>query len=56
MLGSSSGLITKSGMVNWYEFLIKPAGQPPRLAFPIAWTLLYASMVRHPGSIGADVR
>lgn len=28
----------------WYKALKKPSFQPPALAFPIAWTVLYASI------------
>lgn len=30
---------------RWYRRLDKPAWQPPKLAFPIAWTSLYADIV-----------
>ncbi|KAL8287337.1 hypothetical protein RQP46_003789 [Phenoliferia psychrophenolica] len=43
-LGFASGFITRSSVKTWYRPLIKPPGEPPALAFPIAWTLLYASM------------
>lgn len=29
---------------GWYSTLEKPSSQPPRAAFPIAWTLLYADI------------
>jgi hypothetical protein len=44
LLGFGSGFITRSSIPTWYRPLIKPPGEPPRLTFPIAWTLLYASM------------
>lgn len=28
----------------WYQQLVQPAGTPPDVAFPIAWTLLYIAM------------
>ena len=29
---------------SWYERLKKPGFQPPRLAFPIAWNILYSDI------------
>ncbi|MEV6280711.1 TspO/MBR family protein [Nocardia sp. NPDC051832] len=29
---------------RWYQQLDKPSFQPPRAAFPLAWTLLYADI------------
>ena len=29
---------------SWYERLNKPGFQPPRLAFPIAWNILYSDI------------
>ncbi|KAK4051715.1 hypothetical protein OIO90_004665 [Microbotryomycetes sp. JL221] len=43
-VGNLSGLMTKTNMTSWYQPLRKPPGQPPRLAFPIVWTALYAAM------------
>ncbi|TIB31332.1 hypothetical protein E3P86_03352 [Wallemia ichthyophaga] len=43
-LGGLSGAITKSSVNTWYAALAKPPGQPPRIAFPIVWTLLYGAM------------
>lgn len=34
------GDMTRQNM-DWYETLVKSAYNPPRLAFPIAWTTLY---------------
>ncbi|GAA5862729.1 hypothetical protein JCM1840_002654 [Sporobolomyces johnsonii] len=42
--GMASGLITKNSVNTWYPTLRKPAGEPPRWAFPTAWTFLYCSM------------
>ena len=43
--GSAIGLATNSrGENHWYATLAKPAFIPPPLAFPIAWTILYALM------------
>lgn len=42
LLGFLSGQASNSGDGNsWYAALDKPAFQPPPVAFPIAWTLLY---------------
>ncbi|GAA5966238.1 hypothetical protein JCM21900_000077 [Sporobolomyces salmonicolor] len=42
--GMASGFITKNSVNTWYPTLKKPAGEPPRWAFPAAWTFLYCSM------------
>ena len=43
LLGFTSGALSNSGDANrWYAALQKPWFQPPTLAFPIAWTILYA--------------
>ncbi|MDY6995066.1 MAG: TspO/MBR family protein [Actinomycetota bacterium] len=39
------GLATKPVVESaWYERLKKPSFQPPRLAFPIAWNILYSDI------------
>jgi translocator protein len=38
------GLVTRQGIQDWYTYLIKPAGTPPNLVFPIVWTILYTLM------------
>ncbi|KAH9466599.1 hypothetical protein MJO28_000787 [Puccinia striiformis f. sp. tritici] len=43
-IGSLVGLITKTSVKTWYPTLKKPKGQPPRWAFPVAWTYLYGTM------------
>ncbi|PLW21261.1 hypothetical protein PCASD_11792 [Puccinia coronata f. sp. avenae] len=43
-IGSLIGLITKKSVKTWYPTLRKPKGQPPRWAFPVAWTYLYGTM------------
>ncbi|KAA1090421.1 hypothetical protein PGT21_017165 [Puccinia graminis f. sp. tritici] len=43
-IGSLIGLVTKSSIKTWYTTLKKPKGQPPRWAFPVAWTYLYGTM------------
>lgn len=41
-LTSLTGAVFPPG--GWYESLNQPAGTPPDVAFPIAWTLLYIAM------------
>jgi tryptophan-rich sensory protein len=36
-----AGLVTAPEIGTWYAGLDKPAWTPPRLAFPIVWTVLY---------------
>ncbi|KAM0790096.1 hypothetical protein ACM66B_005424 [Microbotryomycetes sp. NB124-2] len=43
-IGNITGLFTKTSIATWYKHLRKPPGQPPSIAFPIVWTILYASM------------
>ncbi|WP_348766190.1 TspO/MBR family protein [uncultured Salinisphaera sp.] len=46
--GIAVALVSLTGAVfppgAWYEQLNQPAGTPPDIAFPIAWTLLYIGM------------
>jgi tryptophan-rich sensory protein len=46
--GIAVALVSITGAVfppgSWYEQLNQPAGTPPDIAFPIAWTLLYIGM------------
>jgi translocator protein len=45
LLGFLSANVGGSGATgSWYVALEKPALQPPGIAFPIAWTILYALM------------
>ncbi|MEO6226226.1 MAG: TspO/MBR family protein [Sphingomicrobium sp.] len=45
LAGSASGLLSGSGGANgWYATLHKPLFNPPPIAFPVAWTILYALM------------
>lgn len=45
LLGMLSGYLSQSGEENpWFAALDKPALYPPPIAFPVAWTLLYAMM------------
>jgi tryptophan-rich sensory protein len=39
---ASSGAIFKPG--EWYDGLKKPGWTPPKWAFPVVWTLLYAGI------------
>lgn len=41
-LVSLTGAVWPPG--TWYQQLAQPAGTPPDVAFPIAWTLLYIAM------------
>lgn len=41
-LVSLTGAVFPPGL--WYQSLSQPAGTPPDVAFPIAWTLLYIAM------------
>ncbi|GAA95059.1 uncharacterized protein L969DRAFT_18910 [Mixia osmundae IAM 14324] len=43
-LGFIPGLVTRNSIDSWYDTLKKPVGEPPRAAFPIVWTALYAGM------------
>ncbi|MGZ5871061.1 MAG: TspO/MBR family protein [Bradyrhizobium sp.] len=43
-VGIIEGQVTRPEIPTWYASLIKPSWTPPPLAFPIAWTLLYALM------------
>lgn len=36
--------VTVPEIPNWYASIVKPRWTPPRLAFPIVWPILYASM------------
>ena len=36
--------VTVPEIPNWYASIVKPRWTPPRLAFPIIWPILYASM------------
>ena len=45
LLGFLSAALSGSGATGaWYLALEKPALQPPPIAFPIAWTILYVMM------------
>lgn len=38
------GMLTREGTQIYADTLIKPVLSPPRIIFPIAWTILYALM------------
>lgn len=40
-LGALAGWLQHRAMVEWYPALLKPAGTPPNLLFPIAWGIIY---------------
>ncbi|PRP81919.1 peripheral-type benzodiazepine receptor [Planoprotostelium fungivorum] len=42
--GWTSGLFTRQALATYYKNLKKPSWTPPPIAFPIAWTTLYATM------------
>lgn len=45
LAGSAIGMLSgSSGGNSWYASLQKPVFQPPPIAFPVAWTILYALM------------
>ncbi|KTF69352.1 TspO/MBR family protein [Sphingomonas sp. HT-1] len=45
LLGFGSAMVAPGGDENpWFQTLVKPAIQPPNIAFPIVWTILYALM------------
>lgn len=44
LLGFAGARFTVNSVRHWYPSLKKPTWVPPNVMFPIAWTLLYASM------------
>lgn len=38
------GLASRPAQSTWYESLRKPSFQPPRQAFPVVWSMLYADI------------
>ena len=43
-VGWINGLATQGALDGWYPTLVKPSWTPPRIVFPIAWTILYILM------------
>lgn len=44
VVAALAGLVTEPEIATWYADLAKPSWTPPRVAFPVAWTLLYVLM------------
>jgi tryptophan-rich sensory protein len=45
LLGFGSAMVAPAGDQNpWFTALAKPAIQPPNIAFPVVWTILYVLM------------
>ncbi|NJB96831.1 tryptophan-rich sensory protein [Sphingomonas sp. ABOLD] len=45
LLGFGSAMVAPAGDENpWFMALAKPAIQPPNIAFPVVWTILYVLM------------
>ena len=42
--GSAVGSMTGPAIEGWYDTLVLPSFQPPNIAFPIAWTIVYVLM------------
>ena len=43
-VGILSGLLSRSGMMEFGEAVLQPPLSPPAIVFPIVWTILYALM------------
>lgn len=43
-VGGLSGALTSDGIDEWYQYLEKPAFNPPNYLFGIVWPVLYALM------------
>lgn len=43
-IATLAGLVTRPALATWYGELAKPSWTPPRIAFPIAWSILYATI------------
>ena len=44
LAGIVGSFFTVSSVDSWYQFLIKPVGNPPSWVFGPVWTILYALM------------
>ena len=44
LIGGVGGAATQSALEDWYPSLQKSALNPPNIAFPIAWTILFVMM------------
>lgn len=44
LAGFTASKFTRSSVETWYPKLKKPPLQPPKIAFPVVWTLLYIVM------------
>ena len=44
IVGITAGLLTRDATKIYADTIIKPLFSPPALAFPIAWTIIYALM------------
>ncbi|MDR3468713.1 MAG: tryptophan-rich sensory protein [Xanthobacteraceae bacterium] len=44
VIAALAGLVTAPEIATWYADLAKPSWTPPRVVFPVAWTLLYGLM------------
>lgn len=40
-VGYSASVIQESSMIQWYPYLVKPAGTPPGIVFAIVWSVVY---------------
>ncbi len=40
-LGGLAGWLQHAAMTEWYPALLKPAGTPPNIVFPIVWGVIY---------------
>ena len=44
LAGFTASRFTRTSVQTWYPKLKKPPLQPPKIAFPVVWTLLYIIM------------
>jgi hypothetical protein len=43
--GTLSGFITRTSVKTWYPTLVKPAGEPPKWAFPVRFFFFFPLVV-----------